>query len=342
MRILIESYNTVIQNTSGGVQIRIKNFIEHCKKYSLDVKLYNKWHDKVADYDILHIFKANIEDYQLMKLAKNNNIPVVISSVIPLEKHKNIIMNRIVCKMLPIHTGYRFLNQMLINADAVIAQTKREAEFINRYYKVSKKRIYVIPNGVNIQFNKEYKDEFSKRTGIIGKYVLQVGRFDRNKNQLNVIKAMANSGIPVVFIGGKDSAQAEYYEQCQRLATSNMHFLGWVNHDDPLLASAYQNTHVVILPSHKEIFGNSLIEGGSAGANLIATRELPIDDWGIKDICRCINPNDIENIRENIVAAYNEPLNPNTSNIINDLFSWDSVINKHLEIYKQLCAKREA
>lgn len=340
MKVLVESYNVVMQNVSGGISVRIKNFIEQYRKSADDIKLFNKWTDKVTDYDILHIFKANIEDYQLMKLANNNNTSVIISAVIPYEKHMQIVFNRVLCKILPIHTGYWFLNQMLLKADAVITQTKKESNFINKFYKIPLNRLHVIPNGVNIHINEDFKDEFKKRTGITGKYVLQVGRFDKNKNQISVIKAMANSDIPVVFIGGEDIGKPGYFKECKMIATPNIHFLGWVNHEDPLLSSAYQNAHVVILPSYKEIFGNSLIEGGVAGANLIATRELPIFDWGIKNICTCINPNNLKDIKDKIITAYNNPLNPKTSAIIQKKFSWDTVIEQHIEIYNQVLHKQ--
>lgn len=340
MKILVESYNSVFQNAAGGVQIRIENFIENYTKISNDIKLFDKWTDKIVDFDILHIFKANIEDYQLVKLAKNNNIPVVISTVIPSEKHLNIMLNRLICKITPIHTGYWYLDQMLLEADTIIAQTNKEARFINKYYKIPLEKIAVIPNGANIKMNENFIDEFNNKTGISGKYVLQVGRFDRNKNQLNVIKALSDTDIQVVFIGGEDSGQPEYYEECKKLAGRNFHFLGWIKHDDPLLSSAYQNAHVVVLPSYKEIFGNSLIEGGASGANLVATKELPLEDWGIKDICRSIDPNNIRDIREKIVAAYHQPLNPKTSEVIVNKFSWERVIEEHFELYKNLHANK--
>ena len=70
MRILIESYNNVMQNPAGGVSGRIKNYINTLKKSGIEAKLFNKWEDKIIDYDIIHIFKLNTEDYQLVKYAK--------------------------------------------------------------------------------------------------------------------------------------------------------------------------------------------------------------------------------------------------------------------------------
>jgi glycosyltransferase involved in cell wall biosynthesis len=339
MKVLIESYNCVRQNDSGGMQIRIKNFMEHYKKASSEIKLFDKWEDKVVDHDLLHIFKVNMEDYQLVKLAKNNKIPVVISSVVPLENKFQILFNRTLCRLLPVHTGYWFINQMLKEADAIIVESKKEAKFISKNYGVSEKRIHTIPNGVDANIGTASKNEFSKRTGIYGKYVLQVGRFDQNKNQLNVIKAMAGSDIPVVFIGGADSGDSKYYDECRRNATSNMHFIGWVDHNDPLLSSAYQNAHVVILPSFKETFGISLIEGGAAGGNLIASKDLPIFEWDISDICKAVNPSDVDDIRNSIIDAYIKPLNPLTSIKVRNKFSWDSIVAQHIDIYKRVSAE---
>lgn len=341
MKILLESYNNVMQNDSGGIQVRIKKFMHnyHENNNKNEIRLFNKWEDKICNYDIVHIFKANIESYQLVKLAKSKNIPVVVSSVIPQQDRFKIIFNRMISKILPVHTGYWFLNELLNEADVVISQTEKEAIFVSKNYKIDKNKIHVIPNGINVDFDEKNKGEFLKRTGINRKFILQVGRFDENKNQLNVIKAMRNTGIDVVFIGGEDPTCPEYYTECKKHATSNIHFMGWIEHDDPLLSSAYQNAHVVILPSHNEIFGNSLIEGGAAGANLIATKELPIKDWGIEEICRCIDPKDIRNIKETIIDAFESPINPNTSKIIKEKFSWKNVINKHNEIYERLIEK---
>jgi glycosyltransferase involved in cell wall biosynthesis len=333
MKVLIDSYNTVTQNPSGGVQIRIKNYIAHLQKCGVQAELFDKWRHTVADFQLLHIFKLSVESYQLVRYAKNNNIPVVISSIVPLEGAIRIFANRMACKVLPIHTGYSFLEDILNMADAVVAQTTREANFIMRHYKTQKGKMHVVPNGVSVAASSGVSpgkwDKIDAGRGI----VLQVGRFDRNKNQLNVIRALRNTDVPVVFIGGPIAEEADYFRQCKQEATSNMHFLGWVKNDDPLLASAYARAKVVILPSFKEIFGNAIIEGGAAGANLVATRELPIADWGLVDYCSQINPNDTADIKSKVLLAYKMPKNPMLPGLIASKFSWDVVASKHVDIY---------
>jgi len=62
MKVLIETYNSAFQNPAGGISIRINNFIRNYRKYfSSDyIKLFDKWNDKLKDFDLLHIFKVNI------------------------------------------------------------------------------------------------------------------------------------------------------------------------------------------------------------------------------------------------------------------------------------------
>ncbi len=336
MRILIESYNNVMQNPAGGVSGRIKNYINTLKKSGIEAKLFNKWEDKIIDYDIIHIFKLNTEDYQLVKYAKKLGKKIVISSVVPQEKKLNIILNLLITKFLPIHTGYSFMHESLLLSDVIVTQTKKEALFINKYYKISKEKIKTIPNGANTNLLNGDEMLIKDKLSLNEPYILQVGRFDKNKNQINVIKAMNSTNIPVVFVGGPDPMELEYYEKCKKIANKNIYFLGWLNNDDPLLASAYKNAKVVILPSYKEIFGNSLIEGGIVGANLVATKELPIEELGIKEYCYTIDPNNIQQIRDVLTYAYDSPKSNNTQKLFLKLFSWESVVKKYVDIYKQL------
>lgn len=336
MKVLIESYNMAAQNVSGGVQIKIRNLVHHLNKNKIEAHFFNKWEDKVTDFNILHIFKLNIEDYHLMNYAKNIGTPVVISSIVNIEKKMQIKANQFLSKFLPIHTGYAIMEDMLNTADAIIAETQKEAEFIAKNYMIKEKKIHIIPNGVNIHVthgDPKFIQDIIKADREI---ILQVGRFDRNKNQLNVIRAMKNSNIPVVFIGGPDAAQIDYFKQCKFEATDNMHFLGWLKNDDPLLSSAYANARVVVLPSYKETFGISLIEGGAVGANLVATRELPIVEWGLSEYCLGIDPQDKTDIQRTLIQAYNNPRNPLLSEIIKNKFSSDVVAKQHIEIYTNI------
>lgn len=338
MKIAIESSNCVKQNEAGGIQMRIGNYYNNLIAQGMDVVLFDKWNHKVSDFDILHIFKVNYEDYRLVQRARESGTAIVISSVIPIGNSSRIAIGRLLGK-LHIHTPYYFFSEMLKMADAILPQTNLEKKFIHKHYKVPTSKLHVIPNGVNEAIQNGDPELIRNHFNLSRKTVLCVGRFDTNKNQLSLVKALRDIDIPIVFVGGADPFQNEYYQQCINEADQNMHFTGWLDNQSPLLASAYANAQVVVLLSHQEIFGNSLIEGGSVGANLVATDVLPISDWGIGEYCKTVNVKQIANIRDTIVSEYNRPLKHETAKIFMEKFSWGAVTEMHLSVYKQVLKK---
>ncbi len=335
MKIYISSYNVVSQNSSGGVQVRIKNYLKNINS-EIDIKLFDMWSDKLDDCDILHVFKANIDSYSLMIQAKEKGKKIVLSSVVPQEKPFVIKHNLFCSKLLHLQTGYSIIKKELDLADVVIAQTEQERIFINKHYRIDKSKIEVIPNGISIQFDESNRNSLLEKYDISKKYLLQVGRFDENKNQLSVIKALNGSDIPVLFVGGPDPQSMDYYQKCLLTAEDNFTFIGWLENGSPELQSAYMNAHAVILPSHKEIFGNSLIEAGAAGARLLGTESLPLESMGIGDYCVPINPKDVNDIREKILKVMKQKKIDGQSSDIKGMFSWQSVVSRHVEIYRRL------
>lgn len=340
MRVLIDTYNTAMQNLSGGVKTKIENYYINANKLeNVEVTFYNKWKHKITDFDILHIFAANPESYSMILHAKNNNIPIIISSILALDNKNKILVSKLLGKIFSIKTNRYYVSKILELSDYIIPETILEKNFLIKNYGIEQQKIKVIPTGVNTNLLNGNESIIKEKLGLNQNIVLQVGRFDANKNQLNLIRAMKKSNLPVVFIGGYDKDNESYYNQCKKEATSNMFFLGWIDNTDPLLKSAYAYAKVVVLPSHKEIFGNVIFEGGLNNANLVVTNVLPLNDFGIEKYCKKINPNDINDIKEKIVQAYNEPTNSELSDYIYDNFSWDNIIKEHIKIYEYVLKK---
>ena len=59
MKVLFDSYSTVTQNQAGGVGIKVKKTYQNLSG-KLEVKLFDKWTDKIEDYDVLNVFKTSI------------------------------------------------------------------------------------------------------------------------------------------------------------------------------------------------------------------------------------------------------------------------------------------
>lgn len=335
MKILIDSYDTCCQNNSGGVQIRLKKTYELLKNKKIDTKLFNKFDDKIDDYDILHIFKLEYQKYSLIDCAKLKGKKVIISTIMSTNINWKIRLHRLIAKFK--FTSIYKINENLLNqADALICETPKEKEFLNKFYKINSDKIFVIPNGTEI-----IKYEGNDIYDIIGrnkKYILQVGVFNENKNQLNVIKALKNTDIELIFIGGAYFKSQKYYEKCLKEAKGcqNIHFLGWVEHDSNLFKSAYSHADAVILPSYSETFGLVAIEAIMYGAKLVLSNSLSILSYEDFKEFHTFSPNNTEEIKNAVIKTINSKKNQKTYDKIIKDFSWDTIIEEHIKLYRSL------
>ena len=82
MKILFQAYNTCCQNTSGGVQNRLRKIHDLLVERGYQVDYFNPFETRLEDYDILHVFSLNIESYALMQVAKQKGLKIVLSSIV--------------------------------------------------------------------------------------------------------------------------------------------------------------------------------------------------------------------------------------------------------------------
>lgn len=289
MKVLFQGYSTYAQNKSGGVQVRMRQLAYHLKKSGVDVDFFDHNTTDISQYDVLHIFSLNAEHYNLVHYAHRKGVKVVLSSIVTLADGWKIDLFLTLVHH-PVLTRYNMQQSILNMCDVVIVETPKERDFICKHFRIAHPKLRVIPNGI------EPSDNVGREhiSSIVGDkdYVLCVGRFDRNKNQLNVIKAMVDTDVDVVFIGGPVTDDDKYYQECLTMAKgkNNFHFIGWVDNSSLLLKSAYSNAKVFLFPSYHETFGLVLLEAAVAGANLVVSKSLPILDFPSMNVCTRIHP----------------------------------------------------
>ena len=336
MKVLVNSYLNFAQNTAGGVYSKVINYINSAKGSCILIKPFDIWHDKIIDYDIIHFFALKAEFMDQMYLAKKLGKKIVISSIVTIADAKKVRWKIKLGKFFHLQTNDNICQSMLQMADAIIAETKKEKNYIVDAYTIDPLKIHVIPNGVSEEILGGDPELIMKKLNIHQPFVLQVGRFDTNKNQLSVIRALKDSDIPVVFVGGADASSPEYFEQCKKEAGRNCFFPGWIKHSDPLMASAYAAAKVVVLPSYHEIFGNAIFEGAMTRSNIVATNVLPLEEFGFSKNAIAIDPTNINNIKESITQAYNMDIDGKFSDFVKEKYSLSAVFTQHLNIYKSL------
>lgn len=335
MKVLFHAYNTCCQNTSGGVQVRIRRMKNLLTERGLQVDFFNPYETNIRDYDVLHIFMLNPETAGLIAAAKSAGVKVVLSSIVGLNKPQ--WWRKWIGMRAPVQTDYKQKQNIIDLSDAIIAETPAEADFIHQEYRKPICQIYVIPNGM---------DEIGPGTDEIyemiernRRYALQVGRFDENKNQLNVIRALRGADYDVVFIGGTGlNGPAHYYDSCLKAAKGydNIHLLGWIESNTPLLNSAFHNAHAVLLPSHHETFGLVATEGAAAGAHVCISNTLAINGFNVFKKEHTYNPDDIREIRQIIDHVMATPKDNALKERAKEVFNWEKIVSEHINIYNAL------
>lgn len=333
MKIIYQSYNCCNQNASGGVQNRLRKVASLVAERGFNTELFNPFQTKLEKGDVLHVFMVSIDNYSLIQYAKNKGVKIVISTIIPLIDEAKLRLYKAINK-LPIVTTYKLNRMSLTSADALITESSKESDFICRYYQTTREKCHVIPNGTD--FNTNSSNIIYDILGFKRKYILQVGRFDANKNQLNVIKALKNSEYDLVLVGGP--GDQKYFDKCKGEAEGccNIHFVGWLKSNSEELRSAYSNAEVVILPSFYETFGLVAVEGAGSGAKLILSKTLPINEFEVFENCPQIDPHDINDIREKVANSFNSCIDDGFTQNVQSFFSWDRIIDRHIEIYNSI------
>lgn len=333
MRILIQGYNTCHQNIAGGVAGRILSLINALENNGVQCKIFDYWNDKIEDYDLVHFFKVQSDHFALGDYLQFKKKPYIISTIIPNEKklwiQANCILNRI-----NIHTLIGRNKVFMDNASCLLAESFQEKQYIHSAYGIELSKIKIIPNGVQCgELVNEgiFLDKYHLKSG----FVLCVGRIDPNKNQLNLIKALNNTDLQLVIVGGPDPQHISYYEECKKVAASNVLFTGWISPASDMLKAAYLCAKVVVLPSFNETFGNVILEGAINNANISYSSKLPINDWGLGRYAFTFDPRNLEDIRNAVISAYNSNVNVQLAEYVRAHFSWDSVAKAHITLYKQ-------
>lgn len=345
MKILFSCNNNAFQSPGGGEVLLLKTR-EFLLKNKVNVKLFNQWEDKLQDYDILHNFGLSSNCYDLINLANHKKVPIAITPIyswpslsFAIKSGVNL-RHKLNLSVYSLMHNSSFLNKftlvrkMLNRADIILPDSKIEANLLIKSYKINKNKFHPIPNGVDERFYKSNKKEFVNKFGLED-FVLYVGRIESRKNVLILIKIMNKLNLPLVIIGDAPDQAKEYYNICKKVAKNNIYFLGKINHESSLLESAYAAAKVVVLPSWLETPGLSALEGGLAGANIAITSRGSAHEY-FKNYVNYINPYNKNNIRDNILEAYNKEKSNELRNHIRKNFLWNKVIKGVKEAYKTL------
>ena len=321
-----------------------------------------------SDYDLVHIFNIQNADHGIQQLrnAKRKGKPVVVSTIywdmnnLARRSAFRLLLNRVhdvipysYLSWFPGYSSssmgrrkYRYMQmkQMLLEADLLLPNSYAEAELLATHFNAPclRAKVVVVPNGVDDEVVSAGGGRMLPQGGGLAEvlpkpFVLQVGRLEPIKGQLQVIEAlMEYPEIPLVFLGkGSDEA---YVQRCKALGErrGNTYFPGAVPPDQ--VEGFYRQAKVHVLPSLRESPGLATLEAAVFGANCVVSFHGPVAEYFGGDVWYC-DPDQLSSVREGVLNAWRAPGNESLRQTILEKFTWREASRVTREGYRRLTSE---
>jgi len=198
-----------------------------------------------------------------------------------------------------------------------------------------KKKVYYIPNGVNICSEDRNIQENVNKT----RYILFVGRLVPEKGIHYLIKAFneLNTGMKLL-IAGESSFTDEYVSYLHSISGPHIEFLGFI--EPEMLKELYRNAYVFVLPSEVEGSPISLLEAMSY-SKCILVSDIPecleiIGDCGVY-----FRSSDYLDLRDKLRYLVDNPdvvgqIGSRAKKRIDERYVWDPIIDELERLYNSL------
>ena len=319
MKILFATYPWAFE-TPGGGEIQLRKYAEHLPAHGVEVMLHDPWRANLAEAQAVHFFSCIGGSVHFCDYVKRRGLPLVISSSLWITEDTR--------HLYPADE----IRAQLSLADVIVTNSPTESEQLARVLALPLERFAAVMNGFEPRFAQADARLFRDAFGIDGRFALNVGTIEPRKNQLGLVRALKDAGLPVVLIGHRrDEA---YADQVLAEGGTQVHYLGHLDHDDPRLASAFAACAVFALPSTLETPGLAALEAAAAGAAVVVTSEGSARDY-FGDHAGYANHADPVDIRRAVEQALQRGPNPALKVHVLNHFAWNVVTAALPGIYRQ-------
>jgi glycosyltransferase involved in cell wall biosynthesis len=320
----------------GGGETQLINTMSALRKKGAHVDYFDHW-DRNFTCDILHIFGCHYWAYHFAMLAKAKGIRIALSTI-SYNPDPGVMYTlwQYVDPFIPVDTTFRLNRKLTAIADVVLPNSHAEAAYLEKYFRVEKSRTRVIPNATDLRYATARPEPFVEKYGLTD-FVLCVGKIEPRKNQLNLVKALAGTGVKLVLIGSAIPQKVDYYNKVLDLVSSeeNFYHIESLPHDSDLLASAYAAAKVHALLGENETPGIVNLEAGLAGANLVVAECPPVREY-LGDHAFYCDGNSLDDIRRVISRALDRARTATTREFIVKNYTWEIAAERTLDAYKTL------
>lgn len=251
MRLLLTTYHQAFLAPGGG-ETELHQLTDYINDVGARADLYGPNSRRLSAYDAVIHFSAHGGGEGLLADIKAAGKPIVL---IP---NFNFFDQK--------HSAHEVVQRHLDLADLVVLRTKVEKELCLKNFAVNADKVAIISPGIAPGFAKPAEDGLFQSAYGVDQYILWVGQLAQHKRQLEAIKALSDSEIPLVFIGGY--ADKHYYDKCRAAAGENVRFLPFMQPASEILRSAMQSCSLY-LELGDDSPGFSSLEAALAGSPML-------------------------------------------------------------------------
>lgn len=165
--------------------------------------------------------------------------------------------------------------------------------------------------------------------------VLSVGRIEGIKNQLNLIRALNNTSFRLLVIGKPAPNQLSYYQECRKLAATNIEFIDHLPQQE--LLHFYAKATVHALPSFFETTGLSSLEAAAMGCHIVVSKRGDVYDYFGEDALYC-DPDSPESIFQAVSSAAAKNKNPLLQKKVIEKYNWQQAAIATAAAYRKVYA----
>jgi len=305
-----------------GVIVRRFKSSAPSEAYYLSVSLYRYLKMHSSDYDIVHAHNYHALPALFAALTKGKNRLVFTP-------HYHGRGHSYIRDLL--HKPYKILGSRIFEkADAVICVSKFERSLILKNFKVDTSKLFVIPNGINLD---EFKgvDEIKKRRDKGVKTILYVGRIEKYKGLDFVVKALKL--LPENFIleiVGKGSYKPKIVKLADDLGVvDRIKFYQDLSRKE--LIERYAKADVLVLLSKHEAYGLVVAEALASKTPCVVANTSALKEWiDGKNVFGVDYPIDVKELARIIMNAVDVKIGSIS------LMTWNDVTQKIIKILKAL------
>ena len=325
---------------NGGVRTQVLQTAHHLGLLGLEIE-FIRFNQLQYDYDLVHVFCATPETIGIAKQTVDKGIKLVVSPIFFSTSSANKVSSALKVEKIVslfgsgIRSDFGIKSEICNSADAILPNTNSELKLVRDGLNVNATKLHLVPNGVESRFKDAAPDQFITTYGIKN-FVLFVGQAGApRKNVLQLLRAASKIHSQIVIIG--DFYENEYSKKCLKIASSakNVLLINNMEHNNPLLESAYAACKVFCLPSFYETPGIAALEAGLAGANIVITKQGGTQEY-FGNLALFIDTKSVDNITATINKSLQSDCSTELAQQILNNYTWEVLAKKTKQVYISL------